>query len=69
MKPYNLANSIIIFGGGIYFHNYLFDQQDEKLDKHKSKFISMGKYNSIEESFFNEEVVIVKLKRIFIYHN
>ena len=63
-------NSIIIFGGGIYFHNYLFDQQDEKLDKHKSKskFISTGKYDSIEESFFNEVLKLSKKNNIILIY-
>ena len=65
-------NSIIIFGGRfpLYLNNYFFDNQEGGVEGKKwtVKYISRGKYDSIETSFRNEVLNLSQKNKIILIY-
>jgi hypothetical protein len=66
------SNSIIIFGGRfpLYISNYFFDNQEGGIEgkEYHNKYVSVGKYNTIQSSFKNEiSELSIHNKIIIIY--
>ena len=65
-------NSIIIFGGRfpVYLSNYLFDNQHGGIEGKESevKYLSVGKYETIQKSFKNEILELSKNNKIILVY-
>ncbi len=68
----NDKNSIIIFGGRhpLYLSNYFFDNQEGGVEGRKwgSKFLSSGKYDTIQNSFKSEILELSKNNKIILIY-
>ena len=65
-------NSIIIFGGRLplYLSNYLFDNQEGGIEgkEAENKYLSVGKYETIQKSFKNEILELSKNNKIILVY-
>ena len=75
MSRQNLSkekNSIIIFGGRfpLILSNYYFDNQEggAEIGPRRSKYISLGKYNTIQNSFKNEILELSNNNKIILIY-
>jgi hypothetical protein len=68
----NDKNSIIIFGGRhpLYLSNYLFDNQEGGVEglEFRNKYISTGKYDTIQNSFKHEILELSKNNEIILIY-
>ena len=68
----NDKNSIIIFGGRfpLYLSNYPFDNKEGGVEGNEweDKYVSVGKYDTIQESFKNEVLELSKNNKIILIY-